>query len=109
MDEKSNISTTYVLDCGLYNHPIKDCPRLVLTPVLLNPMDDKILKNRLGLSQWLIRNDNPLTSCVFVNRFWQQIFRNRIIKTSEYFGLQSEFPSHPNLLDYIAVRFQETS
>jgi cytochrome c553 len=107
MEERAKPVQTYVLDRGAYDKPLKNRPRERTTPVALPPMPKDAPKNRLGLAQWSVAPENPLTARVQVNRLWQQLFRNGIVKTSEDFGLQSALPTHPELLDYLAVDFRE--
>ncbi len=108
MEERPTPVQTYVLDRGVYDKPLKDRPRERTTPVAFPPLPKDAPKNRLGLAQWSVAPENPLTARVQVNRLWQQLFSNGIVKSSEDFGLQSTLPTHPELLDYLAVDFRES-
>ncbi len=106
MAEMPNPRTTHVLFRGEY-----DKPRDVVTPgtpAALPPMADDLPRNRLGLARWLVRPDHPLTSRVAVNRLWQQLFGVGLVRTAEDFGAQGEYPTHPDLLDWLAVEFVES-
>jgi hypothetical protein len=96
---------THLLNRGAFNQPLEelqpDLPKAVL------PFDPKTPRNRLGLAQWLTDKKNPLTARVAVNRIWQHFFGTGIVSTSEDFGTQGQAPSHPELLDDLAVRFME--
>jgi hypothetical protein len=75
------------------------------TPAVLPPMPKQVPKNRLGLAEWLVDRSQPLTARVIVNRFWQQYFGRGIVKTAQDFGVQGEWPTHPELLDWLATEF----
>jgi hypothetical protein len=103
MEELSKPREAHVLIRGQYDHPGDVVPPGV--PAALNPMPAAAPLNRLGFAQWIVARDNPLTARVQVNRFWEKFFGTGIVKTSENFGSQAEWPSHPELLDFLATEF----
>ncbi len=96
---------TYVLDRGVYDAHGEPVERNI--PNKLLPWPEAYEKNRYGLGQWLIDPDHPLTARVAVNQFWYLMFGRGIVKTVEDFGNQGALPSHPKLLDWLAVDFME--
>jgi hypothetical protein len=106
MRDSSRSRPTHVLTRGAYDAPGETVP--FTTPAALFPYDTAVFnKNRLGLTKWLLHKDHPLTSRVFVNRIWEEFFGRGLVKTSGDFGMQGELPSHPQLLDWLAVDFRE--
>ncbi|MFC3414886.1 PSD1 and planctomycete cytochrome C domain-containing protein [Algoriphagus hitonicola] len=97
--------TTYILDRGVYDAPTE--PVDPSTPTAIFEFPDQFEKNRLGLASWATHQDNPLTARVFVNLIWQEIFGTGIVKSAGDFGMQGDLPSHPELLDWLAVDFME--
>ena len=95
---------TRVLTRGIYNKPT-DIVVSSNTPNSLPKFPQNAPRNRLGLAMWLMDEQNPLTARVTVNRIWQQFFGTGFVKTTEDFGVQSERPSHPGLLDWLALEF----
>ncbi len=97
---------TRVLRRGAYDMPSDTV--VTSTPSAILPFDStQYPNNRLGLAEWLFAKQNPLTSRVYVNRVWQLFFGRGIVKTSGDFGMQGELPTHPELLDWLAVDFAE--
>jgi len=104
-DQDSVVRKSYVLDRGVYDAHGEEVQ--AGTPKSVLSFDNKYPKNRLGLSKWLFDKRNPLTSRVFVNQLWQEFFGRGIVKTTGDFGMQGELPSHPELLDWLAVDFMK--
>lgn len=105
MVEKPEPSMAYILNRGDYDKR-KD-KVAAATPEILPTMPKDSPKNRLGFSQWLLMPENPLTYRVTVNRFWQEVFGNGLVRSSGDFGITGDTPSHPELLDYLALEFRE--
>ena len=106
MVEKPEPATAYVLFRGDYDKR-RDAVKAD-TPDALPPMPSDLPKNRLGFAQWLVRPEHPMTARVTVNRFWQEIFGTGLVKSSGDFGLSGEPPTHPELLDWLAVDFRDS-
>jgi hypothetical protein len=102
MQERPQSRDTFVLLRGAYDRPGEKVTLDV--PAVLHPMPAGA-RNRLGLAKWLVAPENPLTARVTVNRFWQMYFGTGLVKTTEDFGSQGEWPSHPALLDWLATEF----
>ena len=108
MSDVGTMRPTYILERGNYASPMKDREVKMGVPAALPPLPEGAPANRLGLAQWLVRKDHPLTARVAVNRYWYMLFGQGIVRTLEDFGAQGEWPSHPDLLDWLAVDFVES-
>ena len=105
MSDLDTVRKTHILRRGAYDAPGDEVQPNA--PNFILPFSKNYPKNRLGLSKWLFDKQNPLTARVFVNQMWQEFFGKGIVKTSGDFGMQGELPSHPQLLDWLAVDFME--
>lgn len=97
--------TTFILNRGEYDQPTDSV--LPNAPDIIFPFSKDLPKNRLGLAKWVTDTENPLTARVFVNRIWGMVFGRGLVETSEDFGVQGSLPTHPELLDWLAVDFME--
>ena len=106
MEEADTVRTTYILNRGAYDQPTDLVKPGALAAVL--PFDTtRYQRNRLGLAEWTVTKENPLTARVFVNQIWQEFFGAGLVKTTGDFGMQGNLPTHPELLDWLAVDFME--
>ncbi len=107
MQERTDTQpTAHVLYRGQYDQMRDEVfPK---TPSVLPPMTQSMPRNRLGLAMWIVDPSNPLTARVTVNRFWEEVFGTGMVKTVEDFGSQGEPPTHPELLDWLAVDFRDS-
>lgn len=103
---------TFILTRGGYDKHEQAVSPQILSAFISNAQaieNSKKSLNRLDLARWMVSDENPLTARVTVNRFWQMLFGAGLVKTTEDFGLQGQLPSHPELLDWLAVEFQSPS
>ncbi len=105
MGDLDTTRKTFILKRGAYDAPGEEVQPG--TPKAILPFNESYPKNRLGLAKWLFDRKNPLTARVYVNLLWQEFFGKGIVKTSGDFGMQGDLPSHPELLDWLAVDFME--
>jgi hypothetical protein len=106
MREMAKPRKTFLLNRGQYDQPGEEVSAAVPARLPAFPADAP--SNRLGLAEWLLQPQHPLTSRVAVNRMWQMLFGTGLVKTQEDFGTQGEQPSHPRLLDWLASEFVES-
>ncbi len=105
MKDMSKPRETFVLNRGVYDQPADQV--FPGTPEAILPFPEEFPKNRLGLAKWLFHEDHPLTARVAVNRIWQRMFGKGLVESSYDFGNQGALPSHPELLDFLAIKFQK--
>lgn len=103
MEEMPKPRSCFVLQRGQYDH--KGEPVTAHLPAAFGALPPGLPNNRLGLARWIASPQNPLTARVAVNRFWEKFFGTGIVQTSEDFGVRAEYPSHPELLDWLATEF----
>jgi hypothetical protein len=107
MQERATPVDTFVMKRGLYDQPDETRKVSRRIPAALGALPADAPNDRRGLAEWLVSAQNPLTARVVVNRFWEQFFGRGLVKSSEDFGLQGEWPSHMELLDWIATDFRD--
>ena len=103
MREMEEPRPTFLLRRGEYDQRTEEVEAAV--PAVLPPIPGDLPRNRLGLARWLVSGDHPLTARVTANRLWQKFFGRGLVGTSGDFGAQGEWPSHPELLDWLATEF----
>ena len=108
MRELSQPRETFVLARGKFDRPGESVEPAVPSALPSFPDEREFPRNRLGLARWLVEPTHPLTARVMVNRLWQLFFGSGLVGTPEDFGLRGEAPSHPQLLDWLAVEFVES-
>ena len=106
MSETEKPNQMYIYHRGEYDKPTDEVSAATPSTVLAFPKELEV--NRLGLAQWIFHRDNPLTARVAVNRYWQMIFGSGLVSTPEDFGMQGALPSHPDLLDHLALELVES-
>jgi hypothetical protein len=106
-EKPDSVPTAHLLFRGQYDQPKEEVH--AETPASLPPMPQGAPHNRLGLARWLVDKSNPLMARVTVNRLWQQMFGEGLVRTAGDFGIMGENPSHPLLLDWLAVQFRDGS
>jgi hypothetical protein len=104
--EKPTVAYANVLTRGVYSARTERVE--ASTPHYLPPLPAGELRNRMALAQWVVSPDNPLTARVTVNRMWYELFGTGIVETTEDFGIMGQRPTHPELLDWLAVEFRES-
>jgi hypothetical protein len=107
MKERTEPRPTFVMSRGRYDQPDKSRPVTRQIPAFLGHLAGDQPKNRLDLAEWMVSPQNPLLARVTVNRVWEQLFGGGIVRTTEDFGYQGEYPAHPELLDWLAIEFRE--
>jgi hypothetical protein len=106
MQEKPDAPIAFVLNRGEYDQRKEQVSPV--TPAMLPPFPADLPHNRLGLAKWMLRPDHPLTARVTVNRFWSEVFGTGLVKSAGDFGVSGELPSHPELLDWLALEFRDS-
>ena len=108
MEERAVPRETYVMMRGLYDQPDRDRPATRSIPSILGSLPTDVENpNRLDFARWLVGDENPLTARVEVNRIWAIFFGRGLVESVEDFGYQGAWPSHPGLLDHLAVTFRD--
>jgi hypothetical protein len=104
--EKSTIPYAHVLTRGVYTARTERVE--ADTPHFLSPLPTDVPRNRLALAKWTTSPENPLTGRVTVNRMWYELFGTGLVETTEDFGIMGQRPTHPELLDWLAVEFHDS-
>jgi hypothetical protein len=109
MDQLEKPRDTFILSKGAYDKPTTEKVSGMMPAKLVTPSQGPAIRaTRLDLARWLVARENPLTARVTVNRYWQMLVGTGLVKTVEDFGVQGEKPSHPELLDWLAIHFMES-